>query len=77
MKSLLLAMTWWFATKDYRLVDEDIHPFTVKGMMVNLLLVSFVFAIFIVVSFFDLRIAHYLWITIIPLNIAIKRKYKH
>ena len=77
MTSSLLALIWWYATKDYRLVDEDVHPLFVRGMMVNLLLVPFVFAISILVSFFDLDIAQYLWLIIAPLNIAVKRKYRH
>ena len=51
MTSSLLALIWWYATKDYRLVDKDIHPLFVRGLMTNLLLVPFVFAISIFVSF--------------------------
>jgi hypothetical protein len=77
MTSSLLALIWRYATKDYRLVDKDVHPLFVRGMMVNLLLVPFVFAISILVSFFDLDIAQYLWLIIVPLNIAVRRKYRH
>src|ERR671913_921840 len=57
MTGSLLALIWWYATKDYRLVDKDIHPLFVRGVMVNLLLFPFVFAISILVSFFNLDIA--------------------
>jgi uncharacterized membrane protein len=77
MTSSLLALIWWHATKDYRLVDKDIHPLFVRGLMINLLLVPFVFAISILVSFFDLNIAQYLWLIIVPLTIVVRRKYKH
>ena len=77
MTGSLLALIWWYATKDYRLVDKDIHPLLVRGLMINLLLVPFVFAISILVSFFDLNIAQYLWLIIVPLNIAVRRKYRH
>jgi len=77
MTSSLLALIWWHATKDYRLVDKNIHPLFVRGVMANLLLIPFVFAISILVSFFDLDIAQYLWLIIAPLNIAVKRKYRH
>jgi uncharacterized membrane protein len=77
MTSSLLALIWWFGTKDYRLVDKDIHPLFIRGMMVNHLLVPFVFAISILVSFFNLDIAQYLWLAIVPLNIAVRRKYRH
>lgn len=77
MTSSLLALIWWYATKDYRLVDKDIHPFLVRGIMVNLLLIPFVFAISILVSFFNLDIAQYLWLIIVPLSVAVRRKYRH
>jgi uncharacterized membrane protein len=77
MASSLLALIWWYATKDYRLVDKDIHPLFVRGIMVNLLLVPFVFSISILVSFLNLNIAQYLWLIIVPLSIATRRKYRH
>jgi uncharacterized membrane protein len=77
MTSFLLALIWWYATKNYRLVDKDIHPLLVRGMMANLLLVPVVFAISILVSFFDLDIAQYFWLIIVPLTIAVRRKYRH
>jgi uncharacterized membrane protein len=77
LASSLLALIWWHATKDYRLVDKGIHPLFVRGMMVNHLLVPFVFAISILVSFFNLDIAQYVWLVIIPLSIAVRRRYKH
>jgi uncharacterized membrane protein len=77
MTSSLLAAIWWYATKDYRLVDKDIDPLFVRGLMTNLLLVPLIFAISIVVSFFNLDIAQYFWLIMIPLNIAVRRKYRH
>src|SRR5919206_1367090 len=67
MTSSLLALIWRYATKDYRLVDKNIHPLFIRGLMINLLLVPFIFAISILVSFFDLNIAQYLWLIIVPL----------
>jgi uncharacterized membrane protein len=77
MTSSLLALIWWYATKDYRLIDKNFNPLLVRGLMVNLLLVPFVFAISILVSFIDLDIAQYFWLIIVPLNIAVRRKYRH
>jgi uncharacterized membrane protein len=77
MTGSLLALIWWYATKDYRLVDKDIHPLLVRGLMINLLLVPFVFAISILVSFFNQDIAQYFWLIIVPLSIATRRKYRH
>lgn len=77
LASSLLALIWWYATKDYRLIDKDIHPLLVRGIMVNLLLVPFVFGISILVSFLNLNIAQYLWLIIVPVSIATRRKYRH
>lgn len=77
LASSLLALIWWYATKDYRLIDKDIHPLLVRGIMVNLLLIPFVFGISILVSFLNLNIAQYLWLIIVPLSIATRRKYRH
>src|ERR671916_1571393 len=70
LASSLLALIWWYATKDYRLIDKDVHPLFIRGLMVNLLLVPFVFAISILVSFFNQDIAQYFWLIIVPLSIA-------
>src|ERR671910_3808034 len=43
MTSSLLALIWWHATKDHRLVDKSIHRLFIKGVMVNLLSMPFVF----------------------------------
>src|ERR671922_707188 len=77
MTSSLLALIWWHATKDHRFVDKNIHPLFVRGVMVNLLSIPFIFAISIFVSFFDLNIAQYLWLIIAPLTIVVRRKYRH
>ncbi len=77
MTSSLLALIWWFGTRDHRLIDKDIHPLFIRGVMVNLLLIPFVFAISILVSFFSLDIAQYLWLVIAPLNVAVKRRFRH
>ncbi|HJU33627.1 MAG TPA: TMEM175 family protein [Nitrososphaera sp.] len=77
LASSLLALIWWHATKDYRLVDKGIHPLFIRGMMVNHLLVPFIFGISILVSFFNLDVAQYLWLVIIPLSIAVRRRYRH
>jgi uncharacterized membrane protein len=77
LASSLLALIWQSATKNYRLIDRDLHPLFIRGMMINLLLLPFVFALSILVSFFNLDIAQYLWLVIVPLNIAVRRKYRH
>ena len=77
MTSSLLATIWWHATRNKRLVDRNLHPFFIKGVLVNLMSIPIVFTISIIISFVNLDIAQYFWLIIAPLNITIKRKYKH
>lgn len=77
LTSSLLAMIWWHATKDKLLIDKNLHPFYIKGVMANLISIPLVFTVSIIISFVNLDIAEYFWLVIAPLNIAIKQKYKH
>ncbi len=77
MTSLLLALIWWYATKNKRLVDKNLHSFFIKGVMANLMAIPIIFIISIIISFVNLDIAQYFWLVIAPLNIAIKHRYKH
>ena len=77
MTSSLLATIWWHATRDKRLVDKNLHPLFIKGVLVSLISIPIVFTISIIISFVDLQIAQYFWLIIAPLNMTIKRRYKH
>ena len=77
MASSLLVLIWWFATRQHRLVDKGIHPLFIKGTFLVLLSLPIIFGISIVISFVDLDIAQYFWLSIIPVNIWIRHKYRH
>jgi uncharacterized membrane protein len=77
MTSSLLATIWWHATRNKQLVDKNLHLFFIKGVMGNLMSIPIIFTISIIISFVDLDIAQYIWLIIAPLNIAIRRRYKH
>ena len=74
MTSSLLTMIWWHATKNKHLIDKNLHPFFIKGIMANLISIPIVFTISIIISFVNLNIAQYFWLAIAPLNIAIRRR---
>jgi len=76
MTSLLLALIWWYATKN-KYLYKNLHPFFIKGVMSNLMTIPIVFTISIIISFVNLDIAQYFWLVIVPLTIAIRRRYKH
>src|SRR5688500_15539510 len=77
MTSSLLVLIWWYATKEYRLVDKGMHPLFIKGTFFALLAIPIIFSISIVISFIDLDIAQYFWLGIIPMNVLIRYNYKH
>ena len=74
--SLLLALIWWYATKN-KYLDKNLHLFFIKGVMANLMAIPIVFTISIFISFVNLDVAQYFWLVIVPLTIAIRRRYKH
>ena len=76
MTSLLLALIWWYATKN-KYLDKNLHSFFIKGVMANLMSIPIIFTISIIISFVNLNIAQYFWLVIVPLTIAIRRRYKH
>lgn len=77
MTSSLLVLIWWYATKEYRLVDKGMHPLFIKGTFFALLAIPIIFSISVAISFIDLDIAQYFWLSIIPMNVLIRYKYKH
>ena len=77
MTSSLLVLIWWYAAKEYRLVDKGMHPLFIKGTFFALLAIPIIFSISIIISFIDLDIAQYFWLGIIPMNVLIRHKYKH
>jgi uncharacterized membrane protein len=77
MTSSLLVLIWWYATKEYRLVDKGMHPLFIKGTFFALLAIPIIFSISIIISFIDLDISQYFWLGIIPMNVLIRHKYKH
>jgi uncharacterized membrane protein len=77
MTSSLLVAIWWYATRGHRLVDKNMNPLFVKGTFFVLLSIPITFSISIVISFFDLDLAQYFWLAIIPMNVLIRYKYKH
>jgi len=77
MTSSLLVLIWWYATKEYRLVDKGMHPLFIKGTFFALLAIPIIFSISVVISFIDLDIAQYFWLSIIPMNVLIRFTMGH
>jgi len=77
MASSLLVSIWWFATKEHRLMDRGINPLFIKGTFLILLSQPIIFGISIIISFVNLGIAQYFWLSIIPVNFLIRHKYRH
>jgi uncharacterized membrane protein len=77
LTSSLLTLIWWHATKDKLLIDKNLYPLYIKGVMLTLLSIPLVFTVSIFISFINLDIAEIFWLVMVPINIIIKQKYKH
>jgi len=77
LTSSLLTLIWWHATNDKLLIDKNLHPLYIKGVMLNLLSIPLVFTVSIFISFINLDIAEIFWLVMVPINIIIKQKYKY
>ena len=77
LTSSLLTLIWWHATNDKLLIDKNLHPLYIKGVMLTLLSIPLVFTVSIFISFINLDIAEIFWLVMVPINITIKQKYKY
>ena len=77
LTSSLLTLIWWHATKDKLLIDKNLHPLYIKGVMLTLVSIPLVFTVSIFISFINLDIAEIFWLVMVPINITIKQKYKY
>ncbi len=77
MTSLSLALIWWYAKKNRHLMDKILDSLVIKGVLINFMSIPIVFIVSIIISFVNLDIAQYFWLVIIPINIALKSRYKH
>ena len=74
MAGAMLTITWLHATKN-KLIDKNLTQRQIDAISIEAILPTVVFLLSILVSFIDLRIAHYFWIIIIPAKIILRKKY--
>lgn len=77
MTSLLLTRIWWHSTKEWKLVDRNLHPMSIECVMTNLVTIPLVFPFINSNIICKLRYGVILWLIIAPITILIRRKYKH
>ena len=67
--SLILALMWWYATKDKRLVDKDYS--TMKGWhaTVAFLITGLVFLLSMPIALINVSAAQYFWLVLIPTQV--------
>jgi hypothetical protein len=57
--------------------DEKLHPLFKRGLLTQLMVIPVVFVMSIAITFVNLNIAQYFWVTIIPISIYCRRKFRH
>jgi uncharacterized membrane protein len=75
--SLLLVIIWRYATSKFKLVDDNLNPLFIKGVLIHLLIIPLVFFVSMLISFINLDTAQYFWLVIAPLNIYTRHRFKH
>jgi uncharacterized membrane protein len=71
----LLTITWLHATKN-KLIDQNLTQKEIQSISAESILLPVVFLLSILVSFVDLRTAHFFWLIIIPAKIVLRKKYR-
>jgi TMEM175 potassium channel family protein len=74
--SSLLVVIWWYAMR-IKATDEKLHPLFKRGLLTQLMVIPVVFVMSIAITFVNLNIAQYFWVTIIPISIYCRRKFRH
>jgi uncharacterized membrane protein len=71
----ILCIVWWYATKNRKLVDQDIHPNLVRYFLIRSLVSPLIFLTSIGIAFIDVQVAQYFWIVIFPAYIIVNKKH--
>jgi uncharacterized membrane protein len=71
---LLLTLIWLHGRKN-RLIDNSLTNAESQNILLESIILPFVFVASILVSIIDLQIAFYFWMTIIPAKIIVRKKY--
>ena len=67
--SLILALMWWYATKDKRLVDKDYSTIKGRHATVAFLITGLVFLLSMPIALVNVSAAQYFWLAIIPTQV--------
>jgi TMEM175 potassium channel family protein len=74
MAGALLTITWLHASRN-KLIDENLTPREIQGILLDGILPTVVFFLSILVSFINLQVAYYFWIIIIPAKVILRKRY--
>jgi uncharacterized membrane protein len=74
MAGALLTITWLHASRN-KLIDENLTPKEIQGILLDGILPTVVFFLSILVSFINLQAAYYFWIIIIPAKVILRKRY--
>lgn len=72
---LLSTLVWWYATRDRRLVDDDLDARFIHHFMVGGLVFPAIFAVSVPVAFVQPTAATLTWLAIIPARRIVAHRY--
>jgi uncharacterized membrane protein len=70
---LFMALSWWYASKNHRLVDRNLKNSTIKFVLLLNVIAPFFFILSMGISFISPIIATYSWFGMIPVLILAHR----
>jgi uncharacterized membrane protein len=73
---LLLTAIHWYSTRDDRLIEEAQDPATVRFFLIRGLTIPAIFLLSIVISFFSVSVAIWLWFVMIAVDAVVRRRFR-
>ena len=71
---LLLTAIHWYSTKNDRLLDEPQDPATVRFFLIRGLTIPAIFLLSIVISFFSVSVAIWMWLVMLAVDGLVRRR---
>ncbi len=73
--SLILALMWWYATTDRRLVDEDYRAMSGLHATCAFLNTGFIFLLSMPIALINVSAAQYFWVMLFPTHFLLGRYF--
>jgi uncharacterized membrane protein len=70
---IFMGLSWWYASKNHRLVDKDLKESEIKSRLLTNVVAPLFFIVSIGISFISPIIATYSWLAMFPVLVVVHR----